>query len=209
MQSADALLDIYQKRLRYEWFTGEPDAVQAARPVRRGAVGNLLTVESVRRETPRPARRWLPTLLRRSFTGADEVMDEELIARVRETLEAKSTAELRQAHEARDESVWSPEAFEAMRQILAERDEAGFGPASRPPTDRPRTRGERTSVSDALRALVGLLSFLGGFACGVVGLVVAARGLEFPRRGPSLAEAVYLCGGVAGFGVACYVALKR
>ena len=49
---------------RYEWFTGEPDALKGASPVRRGAVGNLLTVDSARRETPRgSARRWLPTLL--------------------------------------------------------------------------------------------------------------------------------------------------
>jgi hypothetical protein len=51
-------------RPRSEWFTGEPDALKGASPVRGEAVGNLLTVESARRETPRrPARRWLPTLL--------------------------------------------------------------------------------------------------------------------------------------------------
>src|SRR5262245_29157297 len=47
-------------------FTGEPDALKGASPVRGEAVGNLLTVDSARRETPRrSARRWLPTLLGR------------------------------------------------------------------------------------------------------------------------------------------------
>src|SRR4051794_38976210 len=87
MQKADALLDIYQKRGANDTgglrglSRGNPrrplrrpavmnDLLESrmprkcASPVRRGAVGNLLTVDSARRETPRgPARRWLPTLL--------------------------------------------------------------------------------------------------------------------------------------------------
>jgi hypothetical protein len=47
MQKADAILDIYQKRVQtmdrlYEWFTGEPDAMKVASPVRREAVGKVL-----------------------------------------------------------------------------------------------------------------------------------------------------------------------
>src|SRR5262245_2714801 len=41
MQTADALLDIYQQR-RCERLTGEPDALKGASPVRRGAVGKGL-----------------------------------------------------------------------------------------------------------------------------------------------------------------------
>src|SRR5690242_14418445 len=50
-------------------------------------------------------------------------MDLDLIATIRRTLGAKPTEELRREYEARDPGAWSPEAFEAMRQLLAERGE--------------------------------------------------------------------------------------
>lgn len=52
-------------------------------------------------------------------------MNEELIAAIRKTLEAKSTDELRRSYQTRDERIWSPEAFEAMRQLLTERKDHG------------------------------------------------------------------------------------
>ena len=57
MQNADALLDIYQKR-GTRWTRAMNGSLESrmprkcASPVRRGAVGNLLTVDSARRETP-------------------------------------------------------------------------------------------------------------------------------------------------------------
>jgi hypothetical protein len=56
------------------------------------------------------------------------VMDHELVARIRATLEAKSTDELRQVYASGDRAVWSPEALEAMRQILIDRGETGLAP---------------------------------------------------------------------------------
>jgi hypothetical protein len=52
------------------------------------------------------------------------MMDQELITTIRESLEVKSTDELRRRYEAQDQTAWSPEAFEAMRRLLAERGEA-------------------------------------------------------------------------------------
>src|SRR3954454_20266390 len=101
MQKADALLDIYQKRGANDTgglrglSRGNPrrplrrpavmnDLLESrmprkcASPVRRGAVGNLLTVDSARRETPRgPARRWLPTLLATLYPPEADAGDSE------------------------------------------------------------------------------------------------------------------------------------
>jgi hypothetical protein len=95
-------------------------------------------------------------------------MNQELIAEVRQTLEAKPTADLRQAYEGRDQSAWSPEAFEAMRQILAERGEPGFGPAPRSPTARPSAAGR---VGQALLTFGQVVSVLGCIAAPVSGAV--------------------------------------
>jgi hypothetical protein len=52
-------------------------AYSIACPVRGEAVGNLHTVDSARRETPRgPARRWLPTLLAASSPFMDRAPDD-------------------------------------------------------------------------------------------------------------------------------------
>jgi len=45
---------------------------------------------------------------------------------IRETLEAKPTEELRQLCQAEGQTTWSPEAMEAMRQILVSRGETGL-----------------------------------------------------------------------------------
>jgi hypothetical protein len=59
-------------------------------------------------------------------------VDQELITTIRKTLEAKSTEELRRSYEAQDQAAWSAEAFEAMRQLLAERGERDLrAPAAR------------------------------------------------------------------------------
>ncbi|MBM3997692.1 MAG: RDD family protein [Planctomycetes bacterium] len=55
-------------------------------------------------------------------------MDQKLLVIIRATLVDKSTEELRKAYDAGNLSVWSLEAFEAMRQILSERGETGLGP---------------------------------------------------------------------------------
>jgi hypothetical protein len=96
-------------------------------------------------------------------------MDQELIAKVRVTLEGKTTAELRQAYEARDQSAWSPEAFEAMRQILAEREEAGPGQPSRPPTG--RALAPAGGVGEALLTFGQIVSVLGCIAAPISGIV--------------------------------------
>ena len=57
-------------------------------------------------------------------------MDQSLVASIRESLKAKSTAELREAYESGDTSIWSPEAFEAMRQLLAQPPNQGTLPAA-------------------------------------------------------------------------------
>lgn len=60
-------------------------------------------------------------------------MDDGLIASIRDKLKGEPTAELRRAHQSGDTSVWSPEALEAMRQLLEEREkgtDAAAGPAS-------------------------------------------------------------------------------
>jgi hypothetical protein len=55
-------------------------------------------------------------------------VDQSVIATIRQSLEIKATDELRKIHDAHDASAWSPEAFEAMRQILTERGaEVGSG----------------------------------------------------------------------------------
>jgi uncharacterized RDD family membrane protein YckC len=55
-------------------------------------------------------------------------MDQELVTTLRKTLEEKSTAELRQGYDSGNLSLWSIEAFEAMRQILSERGVTGLQP---------------------------------------------------------------------------------
>ena len=65
----------------------------------------------------------MPPILKRRAAHElqGEVMDQELVARVRKTLEDRPTEELRELYASRDQSAWSFEAFEAMRQILSER----------------------------------------------------------------------------------------
>jgi hypothetical protein len=50
-------------------------------------------------------------------------MNEELIEEIRKSLESKPTAELRQECERKNLDIWSPEALEAMRRVLSEREE--------------------------------------------------------------------------------------
>lgn len=55
-------------------------------------------------------------------------MDQEKLAEARTFMEGKSTAELLQAYQLREHSTWSPEAIEAMRQLLRERGVKRFTP---------------------------------------------------------------------------------
>ena len=96
-------------------------------------------------------------------------MDQKMIAEVREALETKTTAELRQAYESRDNSSWSPEAFEAMRQILAERGAAGFGQPSRQPTG--HSIAPAGGVGEALLTFGQIVSVLGCIAAPISGAV--------------------------------------
>jgi hypothetical protein len=73
-------------------------------------------------------------------------MDQTLIAAIRKNLEAKSTAELRQAYESGDKAARSPEELEAIRQVLQER----------------RNRGNRVIVALATAMLLGAIG--AGFA---------------------------------------------
>src|SRR5262245_14478110 len=59
------------------------------------------------------------------FLGAP-FMDRTLVDSIRKSLEAKSTAELRQAHEGGDQSGRPPEELEALRQVLDERRRKGI-----------------------------------------------------------------------------------
>jgi hypothetical protein len=50
-------------------------------------------------------------------------MNEQLMAGIRERMAAKSTEELHHIYDTHDEAQWTPEAFEAIRQLLSERGE--------------------------------------------------------------------------------------
>lgn len=50
-------------------------------------------------------------------------MDKELITSIRDRMAAKPTEELREIYGAHDHAEWTPEAFEAIRQVLSERGE--------------------------------------------------------------------------------------
>ena len=86
-------------------------------------------------------------------------MEQEFITTIRKTLEDKPTEELRRLYEARDQTAWSPEAFEAMRQILARRGETVPLPSQGP---LPATSAQPRSY--------GILSsrFIPGIVLGVV-----------------------------------------
>lgn len=56
-------------------------------------------------------------------------MDPNQVAAMRKSLETKSSEELRQAYASGDKAAWSPEALEAMRQILEERRQRSTKPA--------------------------------------------------------------------------------
>lgn len=105
-------------------------------------------------------------------------MDQELVAAIRKTLEAKPTDELRRTYEARDQNVWSPEAFEAMMQLLAERGETGL-----PPPDPRGDDDARMGTLSLKMALVGLFLPLG---CVIADVVVVAGSNPNPggRSGP-------------------------
>lgn len=62
---------------------------------------------------------------------------ETLVRTIRERMQSKPSLELNQILEERDEREWSPEAFEAIRQILDERSRTGFEPAPEPPPPEP------------------------------------------------------------------------
>jgi hypothetical protein len=94
-------------------------------------------------------------------------MDQTFVAAIRKNLETKSTEELRQAYESRDQAARSPEESEAMRQLLDER----------------RTKGSRAVFALASAILFGSLGavcawwqgadgvfiFLAGVVCAILG----------------------------------------
>src|SRR5229473_1098497 len=59
-------------------------------------------------------------------------LSESQVRTIQERLQSKSSAELRSILEQRNEQEWSPEAFEAIRRILAERAKTGEEPAVEP-----------------------------------------------------------------------------
>src|SRR3954470_10912661 len=59
-------------------------------------------------------------------------MDTPLVTQLKRQFAEAPTAQLRRDLKARDFSRWSPEAFEAMRQLLRERGEAGISDAPFP-----------------------------------------------------------------------------
>ena len=64
-------------------------------------------------------------------------LSESLVRTIRERMQSKPSLELNQILEGRDEREWSPEAFEAIRQVLDERSRTGIEPAAEPPPPEP------------------------------------------------------------------------
>jgi hypothetical protein len=88
-------------------------------------------------------------------------MDPNLVVSMRKSLEGKSTAELRQAYDSGDHATWSPEALEAVRQILAER----------------RSRSNKPLVALAGAVLVGALGVGVAWWQGCAGEIVLLAGI--------------------------------
>ena len=66
-------------------------------------------------------------------------LSESQVRTIQERLQSKPSAELRSILQSRDEQEWSPEAFEAIRRILAERAHTGEEPTPEPEPVAPRS----------------------------------------------------------------------
>src|SRR5262245_58032221 len=130
-------------------------------------------------------------------------MDQNLVASIRRSLEAKPTPELRLAYQSGDQAIWSPEAFEAMHQILSERGEVGLRDPQAPLPQRPPEPAKAPSRPKAgwtgwTGALVGrAVSFLiipvgmyggrfgqmilGAFGLGAAGILLFGGPPHFPH----------------------------
>ena len=147
-------------------------------------------------------------------------MDQSLVATIRQTLADRPTADLRQAYESGDHSRWSPEAFEAMRQILEER---GTGPDPPPPAPPPApavtaARGPAGRAAGNFFLVVGAIICLVSCALAVVstvGALVASERVAVvvplsARTGGLLAAAILLDGCVwFSLSAALFVVFQR
>jgi hypothetical protein len=122
-------------------------------------------------------------------------MDQSLIASIRETLKLKSTEGLRQAVQSGDKSVCSPEGFEALRQVLLERDTGKGPPGGSVSSRRPAARPKQDGIIVLFPLSVGMLVSLAGCA---VSLVARASGLATFWWG-DYRGGFYVAGGLIGF----------
>jgi VIT1/CCC1 family predicted Fe2+/Mn2+ transporter len=104
-------------------------------------------------------------------------LSESQVRTIQERLQSKPSIELRNVLEERNEQEWSPEAFEAIRRILAERAKTGEEPAVKAQPVAQQGRSERAAAlsgryRDAYR-VSGVISGL-GTTIKIVGAIVAA-----------------------------------
>jgi Leucine-rich repeat (LRR) protein len=121
-------------------------------------------------------------------------MDQRLIAAIRDRLAARPTDELRRIYDARDLSTWSPEAFEAMRQLLITRGEVGL----KPPPSAPSYPPIRINLYWAILWTVAIAMFAtlfdAEFESGLMArlLVVASSAIAVANRTGSFAWSLFV-----------------
>lgn len=106
-------------------------------------------------------------------------MDQKMVEKIHKSMEVKSTEELQEIRKKNDRNEYTEEAFEAIRQILEERDGNPIPHQNQPPKNIYATNTQsggffsfRTMVS---RTLIQFIYILGAFGLSIYGIILIAN----------------------------------